>query len=131
MLVRIRNAGQAKLDVTLVPYSKLKFEIANVLLHEGLIKSFSVKGKKVRKHLEVEIGYKPSSTALGASGRVPRIEGANRISKFSRRVYVGVRDIRLIKQGLGHLILSTPRGVVTGREARKLGVGGEALFTIW
>jgi len=131
MLVRIRNAGAVALESTTVPYSKLKFEIANVLLKEGVIKSFSVKGKKVRKHLEVEIAYRDDpSTTLGA-GKVPRIEGTNRVSKFSRRVYVGAKDIRLIKQGTGFLVLSTPKGVMTGREARKLNVGGEALFTLW
>jgi len=121
--VRIRNAGAVALESTTVPYSKLKFEIANVLLKEGVIKSFSVKGKKVRKHLEVEIAYRDDKS--------PRIEGTNRVSKFSRRVYVGAKDIRLIKQGTGFLVLSTPKGVMTGREARKLNVGGEALFTLW
>ena len=123
MLTRITNATMAGKTLTIVPYSKLKFEIANVLLKEGVIKSFSVKGKKVRKHLEVEIAYHDDKS--------PRIEGTNRISKFSRRVYVGTKDIRLIKQGTGFLVLSTPKGVMTGREARKLNVGGEALFTLW
>src|SRR3989344_1798591 len=123
MLVRITNASLAGQESTTVPYSKLKFEIANVLLSEGYIKSFSVKGKKVRKHLEIEIAYK--------GNRSPRVEGVNRISKLSRRVYLGAKDIRLVKQGLGLLMLSTPRGVMSGKEARKANVGGEALFSIW
>jgi len=123
MLVRIRNAGLARQDSTTVPYSKLKFEIANVLLSESYIKSFSVKGKKVRKHLEVEIAYRESGE--------PRIEGGERISKLSRRVYAGAKDIRPIKQGTGTLILSTPKGILTGKDARKQGVGGEVLFSIY
>lgn len=122
MLVRIKNAGQAALESTTVPYSKLKFEIANVLLKEGYIKSFSVKGKKVRKHLEVELAYEDGS---------PRIEGAERISKLSVRVYAGARDLRPVRQGKGMLVLSTPKGILTGKEARKQGVGGEVLFSIY
>jgi len=131
MLTRITNAGRAGLEQTVVPYSKLKFEVANVLLKEGYIKSFSVKGKKVRKHLEVEIAYTESpSIGLGTSKTV-RIEGMQRISKPSRRIYLGVRDIRPVKQGRGILVLSTPKGLLTGKEARKQQLGGEALFNIW
>ena len=123
MLTRIRNAGSARLPITTLPYSKLKFEIVNVLAKDGFIKSFSVKGKKVRKHIEIEIAYKPSGE--------PRVEDAKRISKPSRRVYLGFRDIRLVRQGKGMLILSTPKGVLNGRDARKQAQGGEALFSIW
>lgn len=123
MLVRIRNAGAVGLESTAVPYSKLKFEIANVLLKEGWVKSFSVKGKKVRKHLEVEVAYRENQK--------PKVEGAKRLSKFSRRVYLGAKDIRPVKQGTGLLVLSTPRGVMSDKEARRQNVGGEALFSIW
>jgi|SRR3989344_7192451 len=123
MLTRIKNAGTAGQEATTVPYSKLKFEIANVLLSEGYIKSFSVKGKKIRKHLEVEIAYREDGS--------PRIEGAERISKLSRRVYAGAKDIRPVKQGTGTLVLSTPKGILTGKVARKEGVGGEVLFSIY
>ncbi len=123
MLIRIKNAGSARQDSTIVPYSKLKFEIANVLLSESYIKSFSVKGKKVRKHIEVEIAYRDDGSV--------RITDVNRISKLSRRVYLGAKDIRPVKQGTGLLVLSTPKGILSGRDARKQMVGGEALFSIW
>lgn len=123
MLIRIKNAGMALLPRTVVPYSKLKFEVANILLKENYVKSFSVKGKKVRKHIEIEIAYRADGS--------PRVEDLNRISKFSRRVYLGAKDIKPIRQGLGLLVISTPMGVMTGHEARKNNVGGEALFSIW
>lgn len=123
MLVRIKNASVARKESTVVPYSKLKFEIANVLLSEGYIKSFSVKGKKVRKHLEIEIAYREDGS--------PRVTGAERISKLSRRVYAGAKDLRPVKQGTGILMLSTPKGILTGNEARKQKVGGEVLFSIY
>jgi small subunit ribosomal protein S8 len=106
-----------------VPYSNLKFEIVNVLLREGYIKSFSVKGKKVKKHLEVELSYRDD--------RMPRIEEAKRISKPSRRVYIKSGEIRPVMQGEGMAVLSTPKGIMTGKEAYKAKMGGEMLFTIW
>lgn len=127
MLIRIKNAGLAKRAMTVVPYSKLKFEIANVLLKEGYIKGFSVKGKKVRKHIEIEIAYRDEE----AIDKEPRIEDVVRISKLSRRVYAGSKDMQPVKQGLGMLVVSTPKGLLTGAEARKVGVGGEVLFKIW
>lgn len=123
MLTRITNAAMVSKVLTIVPYSKLKFEIANILLKHNLIKSFSVKGRKVRKHMEVELAYE----ADGSS----RISGANRLSKPSRRVYLGFGDIRPVRQGQGFLVMSTPKGVMIGDEARKAKVGGEALFRIW
>lgn len=122
MINRIKSGSLAHLDTILVPYSNLKFEIANVLLKEGLIKSFSVKGKKIKKILEIELAY--------LVGGTPRVGEAKRISKPSRRVYVGFADIKPIKQGTGVLILSTPKGIMTGSGARKEKVGGEALFSI-
>jgi small subunit ribosomal protein S8 len=123
MLIRIKNAGLAKLEKTVVPYSKLKFEVANVLMKEGYIKSFSVKGKKVRKHIEVEIAY--------SDGGVPRVEDLKRISKLSRRVYLGARDIRPVMNGTGLMVVSTPKGLLSSKEARRQNLGGEALFSIW
>ncbi|OHB17545.1 MAG: 30S ribosomal protein S8 [Parcubacteria group bacterium RIFCSPHIGHO2_01_FULL_45_26] len=123
MLTRITNATMVGKELTIIPYSKLKFEIANILLKHNLVKSFSVKGRKVRKHIEVELAYE----ADGSS----RISGANRISKPSRRVYLGVNNIKSVRQGQGFLVMSTPRGIMVGDEARKAKVGGEALFRIW
>ena len=123
MLTRITNAAMVSKVQTIVPYSKLKFEIANILLKHNLIKSFSVKGRKVRKHMEVELAYE----ADGSS----RVSGSTRLSKPSRRVYLGFNDIKPVRQGQGFLVMSTPKGVMVGDEARKAKVGGEALFRIW
>jgi small subunit ribosomal protein S8 len=123
MLTRITNASLVGKAATIVPYSKLKFEIANILLKHNLVKSFSVKGRKVRKHMEVELAY-------GEDGR-SKITGATRLSKPSRRVYLGFSDIKPVRQGQGFLVVSTPKGVMVGEEAKKAKVGGEALFRIW
>ncbi|HEY4514554.1 MAG TPA: 30S ribosomal protein S8 [Candidatus Paceibacterota bacterium] len=123
MLTSIRNAGVVHKELAFVPYSKLKFEIANILLKEGYIKSFSVKGKKARKHLELEIAYIPSGE--------PRVEGVKRVSKQGRRVYAGAKDLRPVMQGRGMLVISTPKGLMTGLGARKAGMGGEVLFSIY
>lgn len=123
MLVRIKNAGRAGNEITVVPYSKLKFEISNVLLKKGYIKGFSVKGKKVNKRIEVEILYN--------AGKFPRIEDARRISRPSRRVYLGSQEIKAVRHGEGMAVLSTPRGLLSGDDAKKEGVGGEILFNIW
>jgi len=123
MLTRITNATMAGKTLTIVPYSKLKFEIANILLKHNLIKSFSVKGRKVRKHMEVELAYKEDGS--------PRITGTTRLSKPSKRTYLRVNDIRSVRQGYGYLVVSTPKGIMIGDDARKAKVGGEALFRIW
>jgi small subunit ribosomal protein S8 len=127
MLIRIKNAGLAHRDMTSVPYSKLKFEVANILLKEGFIKSFSVKGKKIRKHIEIGIAYLEE----GSVNMSPRIDDVARVSKLSRRVYLGAKDIKPVKQGRGLLVVSTPKGVLSGKDAKSANVGGEALFMIW
>jgi len=131
MLIQIKNAGMAGKKQICVPYSKLKFEIANVMKKHGYIEAFDVKGKKIKKHLEVNIAYKDPSTSSGQVKKLPRIEDVKRISSLSRRVYTRARDIRPVKQGFGILVLSTPKGLLTGRDARKANLGGEALFKIW
>ncbi len=122
MMTRIQNAGAARKETALLSYSKLKLAIANVLLKEGYISSINKKGKKEHKYIEVGIAYNKGK---------PKINKASRVSKLSRRMYTGFRDIKPIRQGYGDLILSTPKGVVTGKEARKLKIGGEVLFKIW
>lgn len=122
MLIRIKNAGTAGKTVTEMPYSKLKEAIASVLFKQGYIASFEKKGKKVQKTLEVGIAY---------DGKKPRVAGVGRMSKPSRRLYVKAGEIKKIKNGYGLLVMSTPKGIMTGDEARKALVGGEALFKIW
>lgn len=123
MLVRIRNAGKAKQEIAVIPYSNIKFEISNILLKKGFVKGFSVKGKKVSKRIEVEILYTTTSD--------PRVENARRISRPSRRVYLASKEIKPVRHGAGMAVLSTPQGILAGDDAKKLGVGGEILFNIW
>ncbi len=122
MINRIQNAGSARKESITISYSKLKFSVASLLLKEGYIASVTKKGKKERKYLEIGIAYEAGA---------PKIRYASRISKLSRRMYTGFRDIKPIRQGRGDLILSTPKGVLTGKEARKFKTGGEVLFKIW
>jgi small subunit ribosomal protein S8 len=122
MLAQIRNSGMAKKTSFSLPFSKLRFAVAAALLKEGYIASVTKKGKKVVKLMEIELLY--------VNGK-PRVSGTTRLSKPSRRVYFGVEDIKLIRNGYGLIMLSTPEGILSGNEARKKKVGGEALFKIW
>ncbi|MEK7134317.1 MAG: 30S ribosomal protein S8 [Patescibacteria group bacterium] len=122
MLNSIKNAGAVKLPSVVVPHSNLCFAVAELLAREGYVASVAKKGKKTRKYIEVGVSY------VGAR---PRVTGVQRLSKPSRRMYMGVRDMRPVRQGYGLLVLSTPKGLMTGSEARKEHVGGEVLFKIW
>ena len=123
MLVMLKNAGAVKKPSVAVPYSNIKMAILNVLAKEGFIVSASKKGKKVKKYIQCDLAY----TGDGRS----KISQVRRMSKPSRRVYIKADEIKPIRQGLGLSVLSTPKGVMTGVEAKKLRVGGELLFTIW
>lgn len=122
MIVRLKNASDSKKESVVFPHSKLKLAILDVLMKEGFIKSFGKKGKKVAKFIEVGLLY-------DADG--PKITGVERISKTSKRVYSKSKEIRKVKNGLGALILSTPKGIMTDKAAREAHVGGESLFKIW
>jgi small subunit ribosomal protein S8 len=122
MITRLKNAGDARKPLVVIPYSKLKMAVATVLEHEGFIGSTVRKGRKVKRSIE--------TTLLYDEGK-PKIAAVRRISRPSRRVYYGHRDIKKVRNGRGRLILSTPEGIMTGEEARRGHVGGEALFTIW
>jgi small subunit ribosomal protein S8 len=117
-LIRLQNAAMArKTDVSL-PLSRMKLSIAEILHREGYLETIAHKANT----LSVSLTYK--------NGR-PVITGVKRISKPSRRMYMGVHELKPIKRGHGLLVLSTPAGVLTGKEARLKRVGGEALFEIW
>jgi small subunit ribosomal protein S8 len=122
MLAQIRNAGNARKESLVLPYSKLRFAVASLLLKNGYVKSIVKKGKKVVKTMELGLVYNDGK---------PHVTGTKRISKSSCRVYVGVKDIKPVRHGYGLLVLSTPKGLLTGNEARKMKIGGEALFKIW
>ena len=122
LIISIKNAAAVGKPLVRVPNSRIKQSIANLLVREGYLENVELKGKKVRKHLEVTVSFENGA---------PRVHDVKRLSKPSKRVYYSVRDIVPIKNGYGHIILSTPQGIMTGNDARKAKVGGEALFLIW
>ena len=122
-IVRLTNGGAVKKAIISVPYSALKHAIAEKLKDAGFLVAVEKKGKKVRKTLDVTLKYDDA-------GR-PVIHGVKRVSKPGRRLYRSVREILPVRYGHGVLVLSTPKGIKTGTEARKEKVGGEALFEIW
>lgn len=125
MLTRIRNAARARHESVGIPCSRLKEAIIRVLVAEGYLQEFKkVKakdraGEELRVHLRFDAGNKPI------------MSGLKRVSRPGRRVYVGVEDIPPIRKGLGINILSTPRGVLVDREAKKAKVGGELICSVW
>uniref|UniRef100_A0A7C6A8W7 Small ribosomal subunit protein uS8 n=1 Tax=candidate division WOR-3 bacterium TaxID=2052148 RepID=A0A7C6A8W7_UNCW3 len=124
MLTRIRNAIHARQRQVEIPYSKLKFEIARVLLQEGYISNFQEMdeaGKK--KKIIIQLKYTENGK--------PVIYGLKRISKPSRRIYVQWDEIPKVIGGLGIAVLSTPKGILTDREARAEHTGGEVLCYVW
>ena len=130
MLTRIRNAVTAKQTRVDMPASRLKAEIARILQDEGYIQGYKVldappvgKAASVGKMLRVFLKYGPHGEKV--------ITGVERISRPGRRVYFGHDDVPDVLAGLGTSILTTSRGVMTGREAAKVGVGGEVLCNIW
>ena len=124
MLTRIRNANTAKHDTVDVPASKMKTAIANILVDEGYIAKYDLVEDGVVKTLHITLKY-------GADKNEKVISGLKRISKPGLRVYANTEDIPKVLGGLGTAIISTNKGVVTDKEARKLGVGGEVLCFVW
>jgi len=122
MLTRIRNAIRARHQRLDMPSSKLKVEIARILKEEGYISNFKVVEEGKKKVLRVFARYGTRGESV--------ISTLMRVSRPGRRVYVGSREIPKVMGGLGVNILTTPRGVMTGKSARKSGVGGEVLLTV-
>jgi len=124
MLTRIRNAVMARHDRVTLPDSRLKREVAKILVSEGYVASFQNEpGDDGREHITLVLKY--------GRDRNPAIEGLRRVSRPGRRVYVACKDIHKVRQGLGISVLSTSRGLMSDREARKSGVGGELLCEVW
>jgi small subunit ribosomal protein S8 len=124
MLARMRNAARNRHPRVDMPASRLKIEIARILKEEGYISTYKVvEEQKPKKTLRVFLKYTPDRRSV--------ITDFRRISRPGCRVYVGKREIRGVYGGLGTSILTTPRGVMTGRAARKAGVGGEVLCEVW
>jgi small subunit ribosomal protein S8 len=123
LLTRIRNAMLVRQATAVVQYSRVKEEIARILKEEGYIKDFEVVRQKPVPVLRLHLKY--------TQGKEPVLTGMKRISKPGRRVYTGRADIPWVLSGIGVAILSTPKGIMTGQKARRLGVGGEVLCYIW
>lgn len=121
LVIQLKNAGNSGKDSLTVSSTKMKEAVLATLARAGFIKSYEKKGKKVAK-LEVSL--------MKVDG-APRIQGAERISKLSKRVYAKASEIRPVRNGFGALILTTPKGILTDKEAKKQNVGGEPLFRIW
>ena len=124
MLTRIRNANTAKHDTVDVPASKMKIAIANILLDEGYIAKYDLVEDGHFQTIHITLKY-------GADKNEKVISGLKRISKPGLRVYASTEDLPRVLGGLGTAIISTNKGVVTDKKARKLGVGGEVLCFVW
>jgi small subunit ribosomal protein S8 len=122
MINMVKNANRVERESVTVPYSKLKQSIADALVAEGYLKKATKKMQKGFPTLELELVYVDGS---------PKVTGVERVSKSSCRVYKGVKEIRSVRHGFGSMFLSTPKGILTDKQARKEMVGGEVLFKIW
>lgn len=122
MLTRIRNAGNAGLKTVAVPLSKEKQAIAGVLQEEGYIGNVEVIGEGVARELSITLKYFEGKAVIG---------GLERVSKPSCRVHCGCADIPRVRNGQGTVILSTPKGILSGRRAKSENVGGEIICYVW
>ena len=123
MLTRIRNANSVKHETVEIPGSKLKLAIAQILLDEGYIRGFEFKKDNKQGMIRVTLKYGP--------GKAQVIKGLRRVSKPGLRIYTNCEDMPKVMKGLGIAILSTPKGVMTDKRARKENVGGEVLAFVW
>jgi small subunit ribosomal protein S8 len=123
MLTRIRNAGMARNPQTSMPATKILVAIAKILKAEGYIHDFSVEERKPAPILTIDLKYGPD--------RRHTIREIKRVSKPGLRVYAGKNELPRVRNGLGTAIVSTPQGVLSGTEARRRGIGGEVLCTVW
>ncbi|MEO0078402.1 MAG: 30S ribosomal protein S8 [candidate division WOR-3 bacterium] len=122
-LTRIRNGLRSRQKEVVAPFSRLKYEVARVLMEEGFVSNFQVDGEGARRRLIITLKYEDSGASV--------IRGLELVSRQSRRVYVGTDEIPRVIGGLGVAIVSTPHGVITDREARRRRVGGEVLCKVW
>ena len=122
-IIRLTNAGAIKKASVSVPFSAFKMAIAEKLKEAGFIANIEKKGKKIKKTLDVTLKYNDQGDHF--------IQGVKRISKPGRRLYKASHEINPVRYGKGALILTTPKGIMTDKEAKKAVIGGEALFEIW
>lgn len=121
LIIRIKNGYMARKDVVLLPFSKFKESVLLKLKNLGYIADFAIEGES-KKYLKIELNYENGE---------PRFTDVKIFSKPGRRWYSSYKDIKSVKGGMGHAILSSSKGIMTDREAKKLQVGGELLFYIW
>ena len=123
MLARIRNAAMARQGYVVMPSSKMKVAVAQIMREEGFIQDFDVTQDRPQARLRIWLKYRPN--------RRPVITGLKRVSKPGQRVYRSRHQIPWVRSGVGVAVLSTPQGLMTGRKARQLGIGGEVVCYIW
>lgn len=119
MLNRIRNAQAVSHKTVSIPFSKLKYEIAQILEKQGFVKKIEKKGRNLKRAIEITLKYPVT------------ISGLKRVSRPGQRIYAGFKEIRSSKGGYGILIISTPKGLMTNKQAKKNKLGGEVLCEIW
>ena len=123
MLTRIRNANDAKHQTVDIPASNMKKAIAQILVEEGYVKSYQVIEDEKQGTIRVTLKYLP--------GKQKVIRGIRRVSKPGLRIYAGCEDMPSVMNGLGIAIVSTSKGIMTGKKAREMNVGGEVLAFVW
>ena len=123
LINKLKNASLAGNATICVPHSKLIESIVVLLKTEGFVKDFAKKGKKVVKTLDIELAYEEDGA--------PKITDVARVSKFSKRVYAGAKEIKPVRNGFGIQVITSPKGIISDKAARKENIGGEVLFKIW
>lgn len=122
MLNRIKNAGVVKKPAVDVPYSDLKYAVVKVLERNGFVKHVEVDKKKGRRMLEIVLKYREDK---------PAVSGVRKVSKPGQRIYAPAQDIKRVRGGYGVAVISTSKGVMSDKEVRKEGVGGEVICYVW
>lgn len=123
MLTRIRNAQSVGKSSLKIPFSKLRLALAKILMAEGYLRGFKELGEGKDKEIRLDLKYVSSGEGI--------IRGMKRVSRPGRRVYLGKSEIPVVYGGIGIAVLSTSQGLLTGHEAKKMGLGGECLCKIW
>jgi len=127
MLTRVRNALMVRHETVSMPSSSMKIALAKILKEEGYIEDFKVTREQPQASLILRLKY----TGEDVKHQRPVITGLKRVSKPGRRIYTPVKDIPWVRSGMGIAILSTPKGIITGQQARRLNVGGEIICYVW
>lgn len=124
MLTQIRNAQAISLQKIEVPFSNFKYEVAKILAKQGFVKSIDKKGRGIKKVIEIELKYREKD-------KKPAISGLKKVSKPGRRIYKPTKKIGKVRGGHGMSIISTPKGLKTGEQAKREKLGGEVICEIW